>query len=262
MSSREVVIPLDLGPTQLFIMLIFIILVYVSYSMYNPNDRFMSAALATLGTAFFFLVYYGWGHDESFVDFEHAPGLGASDHILRPASNDVIRNERRNMNDQDRHLSRPGNMSWEDDAGPVTQTDRDITMDNDEIDNSDVVRAYTEGGVSRTHMPLEGSSSDFHSVRQLAYPKHPGQNIGEAATDLMYSEYQVPLSDRAINIDDKMARKQHHRADMNKKAIDGAVRSTRDKFERFFANELPENEARDWWGGDAMDKESDFKYYE
>jgi hypothetical protein len=262
MSSKEVVIPLGLGPTQLFIVLIFIILVYVAHSMYNPDDRFMSAALATLGGSFMLLVYYGWGQDESFVDYEHAPGLGASDHILRPADNDTLRDGRLNFNDQDRHLNTHGNISWEDDAGYVTQTDRDLAMESDDLDNTDVVRAYTEGGVSRTHMPLEATSSDFHSVRQLAYNKHPGYNTGEGPGDLLYSEYQVPLSDRAINMDDKMARKQHHRADMNKKAIDGAVRSTRDKFDKYFANELPENESREWWGGDALDKESDFKYYE
>ncbi len=254
MSTKEIVIPLGLGPTQLFIVMIFIIIVYVALSMYNPNDRFMTAALSTLGVTFFFLVYYGWNIKESLVDYEHAPGLGASDHYLRPAENSGL-----NMDDQDRHLSKQGNISWEDDAGPVTQTDRDILMESNDFDNSDIVSAYTEGA-SQTHVPLEGSSSDFHSVHQLAYPKHPGYETGDGPTDLMYSEYQVPLSDRAINMDDKIARKQHHRADMNKKAIDGAVRATRDQFKRFFSNELAEADAEPWWEGGDTDKETDFKY--
>jgi hypothetical protein len=262
MSTKEVVIPLGLGPTQLFIVLIFIVLVYVAYSMYDPTDKFMSASLATLAGAFVVLVYYGWNQDESFVDMEHGIGLGASDHILRPAQNEVLSADSLKINDQDRHFSRYGNMSYENDVGPVTQTDRDLAFENNALDNSDVVRAYTEGGVSQTHLPLEATSSNLHVMRDLVYPKHPGAETGTAGSDLLYSEYQVPLSDRAINMDDKMARKQHHRADMNKKAIDGAVRTNRDYFERFFGNELPENEAREWWEGDALDKESDFKYYE
>lgn len=254
MSTKEIVIPLGLGPTQLFIVIIFIIIVYVAISMYNPNDGFMTAALSALGVSFFFLVYYGWNIKESLVDYEHAPSL-------RKADISVLRDGRLNMDDQDRHLSKRGNISWEDDAGPVTQTDRDILMESNDLDNSDIVSAYTEGG-SQTHVPLEGSSSDFHSVHQLAYPKHPGYETGDGPTDLMYSEYQVPLSDRAINMDDKIARKQHHRADINKKAIDGAVRATKDQFERFFSNELAEAEAEPWWEGGETDKESDFKYYE
>ena len=264
MSTKEIVIPLEFGPTQLFILLIFVILVYVAYTMYDPDNKFISAALATLGGAFVFLVYYGWNQDKSeeFVDYEWEPGLGAFDHEFRLANNEVLKGGHLNMNDQDHALSKQGNISWEYDAGPVTETTRDIAMDNPELDNTDVVRTYTEGGASRTYVPQEAASKDFFSVRDLTYPKHPGFVTGTGPSDVLYSEYQVPLSDRAINIDDKMARKQHHRAEMNKKAIDGAVRTGRNYFERFFANELAESGTYPWWEGDATDKESDFKYYE
>lgn len=44
----------------------------------------------------------------------------------------------------------------------------------------------------------------------------------------------------------------------NKAAIDGAVRSGRYLFEKYYADELKENEDRDWWSAQAQPLETDF----
>jgi hypothetical protein len=80
-----------------------------------------------------------------------------------------------------------------------------------------------------------------------------------AGSDLLYGQ-SVPLNENAINIDDKLSRGQMHRSLMNKRAIDGTVRATRNQFDKYFVNELDENEKREWWNHQADDVETDYQY--
>jgi hypothetical protein len=50
--------------------------------------------------------------------------------------------------------------------------------------------------------------------------------------------------------DKQLTKRQIIRGDINKKAIDGAVMSTVDKFAPIFADELNEAESAEWWGSD------------
>jgi len=229
--------------------------------MYDEQDPFTNSDLMAVGLAFLTLVYYGWNADEdtkeTLVDQEPL------DRNLRYPESDIVNSVTGNVqfDDQDYHLNKSQTTSEMWDANTTPQVDRDYDMPDDELDNADIVANHISGG-SQVHIPLEATSNDFHSVRDLTYPKHPGQEFGAATSDTMYAPYRIPLNDRAFSIDDKLARKQHHRADMNKKAIDGAVRTTKANFERFFANELAENESRDWWDAEAKDLETDYKYYQ
>lgn len=71
-------------------------------------------------------------------------------------------------------------------------------------------------------------------------------------------DYAIPLNNRATSVDESLARKMQHRGAMNKKAIDGAVRTTKNKFVKLFQNELDENEKQDWWSAQANEIETDF----
>jgi hypothetical protein len=135
----------------------------------------------------------------------------------------------------------------------------DYQFGNNELDNADVVNQFITGG-AQTHVTGEVTSANFYEVRDLVYPKKAGERIGYAKPDIVYGSH-LPLNDEAISIDDKLTRGQIHRSEMNKRAIDGAVRSTRDQFNKYFANELPEAEAAEWWNNQAEDAETDYKYF-
>lgn len=65
----------------------------------------------------------------------------------------------------------------------------------------------------------------------------------------------------AYDIDTGLANKQRYRAIMNKTAIDGAVRSTRNFYQKNFSNELDENERRVWYSEEASPVATDFWSY-
>ncbi len=224
--------------------LLFVIIIYVVYSMYDPNDHFTTAGLMAVGMAFLVLVY---SRSESLVD-------GPAQTQLRPVDNNV------HEIDNSDGVSINKNFDM-----PMAQTDRDIDfsigkVENSETDNGDVVTQFLTGG-AQAYVPQEVQSDNYYSVHDLAYPKHPGEAIGEAKPDVLYGSL-VPLNDDAISMDDKLARGQTHRSEMNKRAIDGAVRATRHQFDKYFANELPENESREWWNNQADDNETDYKYFQ
>lgn len=124
---------------------------------------------------------------------------------------------------------------------------------NTGIDHSDLVDAVISGGSSYFQPIGQGvstTSSAEESVFNLEQPAADGD--GE------YNMYDIGITS-APNMDELLARKQQHRANMNKKAIDGRVRSTRNIYEKYFNNELNENEHRVWWSSEAVDLETDFR---
>ena len=219
--------------------LLFVIIIYVVYSMYDPKDHFTTAGLIAIGGAFMVLVFTHNAND-NLVD-------GPAQTELRPVTSDVHSIER--------------DVSVKNFDIPLGQMDRDMAFsENSEIDNGDVVNQFITGG-AQAYVPQEVQSDNYYSVHDLAYPKHPGEAIGEAKPDYLLGSLVV-LNDDAISMDDKLARGQTHRSEMNKRAIDGAVRATRHQFDKYFANELPENESREWWNNQADDNETDYKYYQ
>lgn len=244
----------------LVLTLLFIIIVYCIVTMYDPDDPFVMSGLLAVCVSFFILLYYSKTATdvaENLIDqINYMPG---DNRLRNPYGNVVGVKGNLQFDDQDHALSKYGNISRNFDVAPVGQTDRDYNFPNDELDNGDVVTQFLTGGAN-TYVPGEVKSANYYSVHDLAYPKHPGQEMG-AGSDLLYGN-GVPLNERAINMDDKLSRGQKHIAQINKRAIDGAVRATRNQFDKYFANELDEAEKREWWGGQAEDNETDYKYYD
>jgi hypothetical protein len=159
------------------------------------------------------------------------------------------------INTDENVFSQYGNIGTSNNVDTLFQRNTDLDMTNvapDDLDNSDFVQEYIQKGSSifqpNTAQGVTASSSAYHSNFKLAQPG-------------MYMEYSVPINPRGYNADEALARKQQHRASINKRAIDGAVRSTRNIFNRFFQNELSENEEREWWSAEAQNFETDFRPY-
>jgi hypothetical protein len=134
----------------------------------------------------------------------------------------------------------------------MDQRKTDIIYENSALDNSDMIQDYIQKGSSifqpGTAQGVTTTSSAQHSNFTLAQPG-------------MYMEYSVPINGRGYNADEALARKQQHRSSMNKRAIDGAVRSTRNIYQKYFTDELNENEEREWWTAEAQPIETDFRPY-
>lgn len=110
------------------------------------------------------------------------------------------------------------------------------------IDNSDVIEQAITRGVSL----FNPDGSGFSPLQADSATVGPGMNN--------------PLSGKQ-NIDEMMARKAQHTSSLNKRALDGAVRSTKNKYWINFQEELDENEKREWWTSEAQDMETDWTPY-
>jgi hypothetical protein len=53
-----------------------------------------------------------------------------------------------------------------------------------------------------------------------------------------------------MNVDEQIARKSQHRGQLNRRAIDGNVRGTRQTYDKIYQRELDSNENRVWWETD------------
>lgn len=164
---------------------------------------------------------------------------------------------------EDRDLSQYGNISHMfdvsklDNMGADGQTVRDYEGAVTKWDNSDVVESVMERGAGE-HQPMEARSNDFYDVSDIHADKMFTIDEASSGKDALYSESTVVLSDAGLNADEKLARRQKHRGDINKKATDGRVRSTANLFRKFFQNELDENEKRVWWSAESRDVDTDF----
>jgi hypothetical protein len=174
----------------------------------------------------------------------------------RKITNSVVSDDGHLLIDTDDvSLSQYGNIGTSSDVDTLFQRHTDLDMTNvapDDLDNSDFVQDSMQKGSSifqpNTAQGVTASQAAYHSNFKLAQPG-------------LYMEYSVPINPRGYTADEALARKQQHRADINKKAIDGAVRSTRNIYERFFQNELNENENTEWWSAEAAEFETDFRPY-
>lgn len=119
---------------------------------------------------------------------------------------------------------------------------------SDEIDNSDAVEEAISRGNSVFQPSMQGVSATSSAMLSSFNMAEPGP----------MPEYKIPLNNRATTVDESISRKQQHRGGMNKKAIDGVVRNTKNAYKRCFLNELDENEHKVWWSAESNDVETDF----
>lgn len=107
-------------------------------------------------------------------------------------------------------------------------------------------------------------AKNANSLTQIPYSSPPNNwdLINAVYDESSHTQYDVPehpsylnLNGRGYNVDEQMARMQSHISDRNRRAINGAVRATRNKFDKFFEQELRENETRHWWENEYADYE-------
>lgn len=150
------------------------------------------------------------------------------------------------MLDMDSMLQRPYNLNLGKDAGPGDGTG--MGAGSNVIDNS----AAVEEAISRGNTVFQPSAQGVSTTSSAMLSNF---NLAEPGP---IPDFSIPLNNRATSVDESLARKMQHRGAMNKKAIDGAVRTTKNKFQQLFRNELDENEGQNWWSAQAQDIETDF----
>ena len=232
------------------LIVLFIILIYVAYAFWDPSDRFVTTMILALISAGSVLFWWSYKSNENLV----TPDMSNQ---LEDVNNQVYAGEDARSSDL-YDLNESGNVLMRD-APPYDAQVKDLELprsDEKGWDPQAIVARYIKG--ASTHIPQEAHSDDYYAINKKTYPTSGGSLDGSPMN--VYAQYQEPLNERALSMDDKLARKQQHRADINKRAIDGRVRATKNLYEKYFANELAENEARDWWDGEASDNENDYLY--
>ena len=134
--------------------------------------------------------------------------------------------------------SKYGNISLDGDIDMSEQEVIDPSLTGNgtaRFDNSDAIAAVISGGTTLFHPDGRGFS--------------PTSNHGNVP-ERFSSQYDIPLSGKQ-NLDERFARKQQQRSDINKRAIDGSVRATRELYNKYFTEELNENEERVWYSAEA-----------
>ena len=162
-----------------------------------------------------------------------------------------------NINLDDDSFSEYKNISLSRDIDTMEQRriDLDLTNPNQPIDNSDIV----ESASFKFSSNFQPNNSQGITSTSSAY--HSGLTLGEREPNAASLKYTVPLNDAAYDLDESLARGQQHRSSINKRAIDGAVRSTKNVFQKVFTNELNENAEREWWSSESTDFETDYHPY-
>jgi hypothetical protein len=160
----------------------------------------------------------------------------------------------------DRRFSEFGNISLIDDIDSTHQRRADLIIPStpdveEDLDNGDMVGAsmlkHSSLFLPNNAQGVTPTSSAYMSSFTLGEPDPGTASI----------QYSVPLDDSGFNLDQALARGQQHRASINKRAIDGAVRATKNLYKRVFGNELAEHEEREWWGAQSTTFETDFRPY-
>lgn len=226
---------------------LFIIVVAICVLFGNLDQNTKSLLLALAGGALVVQLM-----KPNFMKVEHLEDL------VMP-SNTVSSDETTlNVNTDDDRYSEYNNISLSRDIDTMTQRRADLVFSNDPskpIDNSDLIHEAAMN-YSSTFQP---QLSQGVTASQSA--DGSGFNLGEPDAPAGIIKYSVPLNDFAYDLDESLARKQQHRSDMNKKAIDGAVRSTRNIYQKYFSNELNTNSEKQWWSAESTDFETDFHPY-
>lgn len=225
------------------ITLIIIVLVIAALVAYQQNSKEILVGLvaATVGVI---------GYYYSKVSKEHLESLD-------PVDNNVVQPDGiLNYNYDNNRYSEYGNISMARDIDSLAQRPIDLDLPQDgPIDNSDTV----EDAIEKHSSNFQPDRAHGFSSTNSAYLSN--MTLGEPNPTTASLSYRVPLNDAAYDLDESLSRGQQYRASINKRAIDGAVRHTRNSFKRVFSNELNENEKRVWYSAEAEDLETDFRPY-
>jgi hypothetical protein len=211
-----------------------VVIVFIGYSLIDingPNDALLPLIiLCGLGIAGG--LYYSWnitsGRSERFID------------------------------EDDLEFSKYGNISLRNDIDTMKQQklDMNITPSND-IDNSDVVASVV--GRGNTVFQPAGTGSTTSNAGQMSKFSLAGPS------GLPYLDespaYDIAQVDKN-SLDELLTRAAVHRGSLAKRSLDGYVRSTRNIYQKYFADELNENSNREWWGNTGDKLETDFTAYD
>lgn len=234
----------------------FVILIFTAFYMASKAGPHPEA-LAMIIIVYFFVIYVLKKETPEYLTPESYPGSVAlpsgpkygrstgSESTYRFGNTDLLK------------LSKYGNMDFSEidmatqempELAGITNPGSGVAS-NSRIDNSDVIESAITRGVSlynpdgSSFSPLQADSA--------------GLGIRASGANPLVSN---PLSGKQ-NIDEMIARKAQHTSSINKRALDGAVRATKDLYWINYQEELDENEKRVWWSSEAQDMETDWTPY-
>ena len=173
----------------------------------------------------------------------------SQEHLSEGLESGLFNESKVEVNPDEYEFSKYGNISLSNDIDMSQQrVYASVGSPNDPIDNSDVI----DMAVSKGSMLYQSINNNITPIKSTM-----SQDVlGSSGT----VEYDIPMTG-SQTIDEVLARKQQHRASINKKAIDGHVRSTKKIYEKYFKDELDENESKVWWSSEAQEIETDFTNY-
>jgi hypothetical protein len=235
------------GNWDILVYLLIVLVFVVVIGNVADLDSGKTVLLALVSTAF--VVY--WQYTYNSTEHLESPVI-VDDKMIQP---DGIQN----YNYDDRKYSEYGNISMARDIDSMEQRSIDLVLPDDKSnagwDNSDLV----EASIDKHSSNFQPDRAHGFSSTNSAYLSN--MTLGEPNPLMPPTNYTVPLNDFAYDLDESLSRGQQYRASINKRAIDGAVRSTRNVFQKSFTNELDENEAREWWSAESTKFETDFRPY-
>lgn len=112
------------------------------------------------------------------------------------------------------------------------------------IDNSDVIEEVLSGG-SSLFQPNGGGYSPVNAVYRQ--PKK-------------FNSYLTPLTG-SQNVDELLARKMQQRGTMNYQSMTGTARVNKDIYQKYYFEELNENQHKNWFSSGSYDLETDWQPY-
>jgi len=230
------------GGTDIIILVI-VVLIIAALVAYQKESKEILVGLiaAIIGVLGYYYIAVNKEHLESLVPI--TSNMVQSDDVL-------------NYNYDNNRYSEHGNITMARDIDSMQQRSIDLDLSSsDDIDNADTVETAIEKHSSNFQPDRAHGFSSTNSAYLSNY------TLGEPNPAMAKLSYTVPLNDAAYDLDESLSRGQQYRASINKRSIDGAVRHTRNSYNRVFSNELKENEKRVWYSAEAEDLETDFRPY-
>lgn len=167
-----------------------------------------------------------------------------------------------------------GLLSWDDDdtdMNPNTDTDSVVLLKETPTDyrpssatNKDMILPLVDKHARSDSMfrPYGQAVTPYTAAQDSYFVTAGANRYAEEPTAGIASQRNVLPGGEGHDADYMIARMNVHAGAKSKKAIDGAVRATANRFRRVFQNELDYNEKRVWWSSEADDDDMDsFSYY-
>lgn len=235
---------MNLKPVHLILAIFFIIIIYLATYFFRLDEHPYEALVIITICG---VVFMGMIMNDNIEHLYMPAGVLAT-------SNVVDSDGELNINEDDLDISGYGNVS---ESGDIDMMDQRMHSMNfgltseypeGKFDNS----AAMEEALWRGNVVFQPNAVGISTTNNAALTNF---SLGEPG---VMSDYDIPLNPASTTMDETLARKQQQRASINKRAIDGAVRSTKNMFQKYFANELDENEKRVWWSDEAQELTTDF----